>query len=328
MSKKWKARTTAPELTNKYYITTAGGGYNKCIAGNDSTNKEKNRPTQYFAMPNCVGYVYGRSLEIANKSAMDMPTCNAEDWNDMSKWEHGTEPKLGAIICYRSGKNWNSSDGCGHVAVVEQVNSDGSFLISESGWSSFYFRTKTIPKSKAYGSGLTFECFLYNPYADNNYEEVAETKTETKSEPVKVTSAFLPAKGYWQPGDKDDNIAKLAQFMYDTFPAYTKKAALGPVFGPNLKASIVEFQKRTGLEADGCVGPITLAELVKYGFDSGDVPVTTKASEPTQVTYTVKNGDSLWRIAQQYNTTVAKIVAANNIANPNLITVGQVLVIK
>ena len=48
--------------------------------------------------------------------------------------------------------------------------------------------------------------------------------------------------------------------MYLTFPAYTSKNALGD------QASIKEFQKRTGLEQDGCVGPITLKMLVKYGF--------------------------------------------------------------
>ena len=43
------------------------------------------------------------------------------------------------------------------------------------------------------------------------------------------------------------------------------------------------------------------------------------------ITYTVKAGDTLTAIALKYGTTVAAIVAANNIANPNLISVGQVL---
>lgn len=40
-------------------------------------------------------------------------------------------------------------------------------------------------------------------------------------------------------------------------------------------------------------------------------------------TYTVKKGDTLSGIAKRYNTTVAKLAAANNIANPNRIYVGQ-----
>lgn len=54
--------------------------------------------------------------------------------------------------------------------------------------------------------------------------------------------------------------------MYKTFPSYTKKSALGNLYGNNLKKSIVEFQKRTKLTTDGCIGPITLAELEKFGF--------------------------------------------------------------
>jgi LysM repeat protein len=42
-------------------------------------------------------------------------------------------------------------------------------------------------------------------------------------------------------------------------------------------------------------------------------------------TYVVQPGDTLWRISQQFGTTVNAIVQANNIPNPNLIYVGQVL---
>ena len=54
--------------------------------------------------------------------------------------------------------------------------------------------------------------------------------------------------------------------MYHTFPAYTSSKALGNYYGKYIKASITEFQKRTGLEADGNTGPITLAKLKEFGF--------------------------------------------------------------
>lgn len=47
----------------------------------------------------------------------------------------------------------------------------------------------------------------------------------------------------------------------------------------------------------------------------------------TNVTYIVKQGDTLSRIAAQYNTTVGKLVKINNIKNPNLIYPGQTIVI-
>jgi peptidoglycan/xylan/chitin deacetylase (PgdA/CDA1 family) len=55
------------------------------------------------------------------------------------------------------------------------------------------------------------------------------------------------------------------------------------------------------------------------------IPTTTPST--STVTYTVQPGDTLYRIAGTYGTTVSAIVAANNIANPDLIYPGQVLVI-
>ncbi|MBR6504549.1 MAG: LysM peptidoglycan-binding domain-containing protein [Clostridia bacterium] len=43
------------------------------------------------------------------------------------------------------------------------------------------------------------------------------------------------------------------------------------------------------------------------------------------ITYTVRRGNTLWRIARRYNTTVSAIVTLNKIQNPNLIYPGQIL---
>lgn len=54
------------------------------------------------------------------------------------------------------------------------------------------------------------------------------------------------------------------------------------------------------------------------------VPPTT-SPPPATSTYTVQRGDTLFRIAVRFRTTVAQIVALNNIANPNIVYTGQVL---
>jgi LysM repeat protein len=46
---------------------------------------------------------------------------------------------------------------------------------------------------------------------------------------------------------------------------------------------------------------------------------------PSPATYTVKPGDTLSVIAARFGTTVAELVKLNNIKNPNLIYVGQIL---
>ncbi|MGL5693481.1 MAG: LysM peptidoglycan-binding domain-containing protein, partial [Peptostreptococcaceae bacterium] len=46
------------------------------------------------------------------------------------------------------------------------------------------------------------------------------------------------------------------------------------------------------------------------------------------ITYIVKKGDSLSKIASRYNTSVESIVKLNKIKDPNKIYVGQLLRIK
>lgn len=57
--------------------------------------------------------------------------------------------------------------------------------------------------------------------------------------------------------------------------------------------------------------------------------LTPAAQEPTPEppVYVVQPGDTLYKIAQRFDTTVEAIVAANNIANPGLINIGQKLII-
>ena len=53
-----------------------------------------------------------------------------------------------------------------------------------------------------------------------------------------------------------------------------------------------------------------------------------KSSTNDDEYYIVKYGDTLWAISRRFNTTVDKLVALNNIANRNLINVGQKLMLK
>lgn len=53
----------------------------------------------------------------------------------------------------------------------------------------------------------------------------------------------------------------------------------------------------------------------------------TAAANPTPTIYVAKAGDTLGSIAQTYDVTVDEIMAANGLTDPNLLTVGQTLVI-
>ena len=144
-------RLSAPATTNKSYIHTSYGGYNSCI-----------RISGNSVLPNCVGYAWGRAREILG-STPKLSRGNAETWYAYNDgYSRGKTPKLGAIIVWAKGSAKTSKDGAGHVAVVEQVNSDGSFVISQSGYKSKRFWTSRIPKSCAL-NGYRFLGFIYLP---------------------------------------------------------------------------------------------------------------------------------------------------------------------
>ena len=85
---------------------------------------------------------------------------NGGQWNDTAArlgYKVGRSPKPGDVICFEPGVH-GSSGHYGHVAVVEQVNSDGSILISQSGKGWMAVVTETISASdlKAMGGGVSF----------------------------------------------------------------------------------------------------------------------------------------------------------------------------
>lgn len=153
-------RTTQPSSTNKYYLTAAGGGYNKCILGN-AKNKYNKRPTAYSVLPNCVGYAYGRYLEYHGLTKANLPTCNAKNWYAEAKksgFKCSQTPSVGAVVCFKGTLY-------GHVAFVEAIQSNGDLLLSESNWGHQIFRNVTVKKSNGYrySTSLKLVGFIANP---------------------------------------------------------------------------------------------------------------------------------------------------------------------
>lgn len=160
-------RLSAPSTTDKNWIHTSAGGYNSCIEIKGGS-----------VLPNCVGYAWGRWRELlGTKPALSRS--NAENWwgNTKDGYERGSAPKLGAVICWRKGKAGVAKDGAGHVAVVEQINADGSILTSNSAYGSTRFYKKTIKPPYNFGK-YVFQGFIYLPISfDNEVTEVEATES-------------------------------------------------------------------------------------------------------------------------------------------------------
>ncbi len=170
---KYVPRTSAPGTADKNYIHYSDGGYNYCIEIKNGS-----------CLPNCVGYAWGRWRELLGYKHK-LSTGNAENFYlKEDGYARGQAPKVGAVICWRKGKAKYAEDGCGHVAIVEKVNTDGTILCSESNYGGTRFNTRTLKASNSYylGKNYTFQGFIYLPM-EFDKEEVK--KEETPKEPLK-----------------------------------------------------------------------------------------------------------------------------------------------
>ena len=147
-------------------------------------------------------------------------------------------------------------------------------------------------------------------YVKNVYSVIEKynlTKYDTKQE-VKPQVQETYTTGLYKINVDSLNIRKGPSTSYDINRAITDKGTY----------TIVEVQNGYWGRLKSGAGWISIHK--NYCTKVKDIE-TTK-------TYIVKKGDTLSKIAKLYNTTYQKIAIDNKIANPNLIRVGQKLIIK
>ena len=162
MSKIFVPRKTIPAKTNKFYLRTVKGGYSQCIAG---------KPLKFdgSVLSNCVGYAWGRVAELEDdpKCTIGVPSArlkagthnptSAYAWmNYTNGRKTGKTPKLGAVCVWKSTVKSNY----GHVAVVEEIYSDGSWLSSESAYGGTTFSNRKYNKN-CFRANYKFLGFIY-----------------------------------------------------------------------------------------------------------------------------------------------------------------------
>jgi surface antigen len=139
-----------------YWLSTSNGGLNPFPI--TSAYSKRTGDT----LPNCTAYAWGRFYEITGEKPK-LSLNNAEKWYSYNDgYERGSTPALGAVLCWEG-----VGDAAGHVAIVEQINEDGSIVTSESGWetSSYWWTTtrKNDGNWDANTSKYKFQGFIYCP---------------------------------------------------------------------------------------------------------------------------------------------------------------------
>lgn len=169
----YSPRLSAPSQSNRYY-------------GSDNVFYQSG-----YGMPNCTAYAWGRFYEISG-SRPKLCTGNAGTWYSYTSdgYSRGRSPKLGAVIV------WTRLGQAGHVAIVEQINSDGSIVTSNSAWGGTYFYTQTLyPPSYTWSSYYQFQGFIYNPAVSGS--SVSTSVDNKLADFLKEVNSHVGEDGSW-----------------------------------------------------------------------------------------------------------------------------------
>ena len=160
-------RTSAPEAGNKWYYSDLNPYYRYrswCLAPCG---------TKYggvYVTGNCTWYAWGRAAEVMGESP-DIGQCDpVRNWNyvkDEHKYQTSSVPRAHSIAIYE-----------GHAAYVEEVLSDGSFIVSESHYTEMSYWPGYENVAFTYGTSIsqgyrTLYGFIYLPYPEG-YNEPEE----------------------------------------------------------------------------------------------------------------------------------------------------------
>ena len=194
--------------------TTIGGKFTSSIIAPNSVEDLKNRSMMYAAertgnigditvdltqiykgnasnLGQCVWFAKSRALELIYNS--DMPAdvkikafraieatyANGEGWyrnpalDVFEKSRNYNEPRAGAIVSWSGGSSV-CSPRCGHVAIIESVDTKNKTVVLADGYNSsgangtaswgyveYRLRTLTFEELRNYGSGYTFNGYVY-----------------------------------------------------------------------------------------------------------------------------------------------------------------------
>lgn len=229
----------APESGNKYYNTKSAGGYSPCIVG---------KPTApgCNVLANCVGYATGRFNEIIGKpSCVYLGNTNAENFAWLAQSQGlkvSARPVLGGCMVWAKGKPGVSSDGAGHVAIVEGVNPDGSIVTTDSGWNSAAWYTKQRSGNNwSQPSSYEYLGCIINPGTPPEWARPLNTvKRGMRGNAVKWVQSCLCAYGF--------------------------TVEIDGRFGEITEKTLKKFQLHWGLLPDGVCGRITKDAFEKYFF--------------------------------------------------------------
>lgn len=233
MQADFSPRLTKPERGNPYYNRPQSGGYAVGIIQGSPLDAGCD------VLANCVGYAAGRFNEIIGQNCFVhfRYAPDPDQWIARAQAEglqSGTEPQLGAVAVWTH-----------HVAVVEQINADGSITTSESGYgcaNPFWISQRSRGGGSWGGEG--FLGFIYQPKEAKPMKGIDISYCQPTVDWSKVAVDFCIIQiggGY---------VARKKDAMYESHYAGAKSRGI-PVGGYWFTQAMNEQEARE--EADICI---------------------------------------------------------------------------
>ncbi|MDE7312786.1 MAG: LysM peptidoglycan-binding domain-containing protein [Eubacterium sp.] len=150
---------------------------------------------------------------------------------------------------------------------------------------------------------------------------------ELDSEGITLGIGTVPPSSVLRQGSSGQDVVTL-QYLLNVIAEYypdLPQPAQDGIFGSGTRQAVIAFQRMMRLDPDGVVGKSTWNSLYEtYLGIQQNIPDSGSGSGSGTIRYVVQAGDSLWLIAQKYNTTVNAIKNLNGLTSDAL-SIGQVL---
>ncbi len=123
------------------------------------------------------------------------------------------------------------------------------------------------------------------------------------------------------------------QRIADTYPLWVAQYGVDMPSENGKWNNWIGFQYTSAGQIEGISGSVDLDWFTEDIFleTPSSLPTPLQPAPPKQtkiILVTVRTGDTLWRIAQRYHTTVTDLLKLNQLENPNLIFTGEVLRVR
>ena len=129
-------------------------------------------------------------------------------------------------------------------------------------------------------------------------------------------------------GISDPNKIQVGQVLKlpNSSSISTYKVVSGDILIKIAKKFGTTYQEIAKLNGISNPNVIQVGQILKIpGSNSSNTTTSNQNSSSSYITYTIVSGDTLSKIAQRFGTTYQELARINGIANPNIISIGQII---